>query len=265
MVPAGVAASRRSQMAAVRVATSRGAWRHPFPILLMGLSCLSASCGDRTEILTVAPTLSQPPVAPVILTQGPTWSAAPIDLNLRRAPEPYVIVGDANGLDDLALAVFSIDSAILRRIIVRPDSVLPGSFCNDITWTDSLDITSLLPATFSPILENCVMYQNGSSFRYSGFYSTPYAEPCIAFPAIATASPSFGVPTKQCGSYTALSRFGIYPPALSPARNVNVTFLDVEYRGIRVTVYDATGLTATTTFPPLRLVYRSYGEKQSPP
>ena len=46
---------------------------------------------------------------------------------------------------------------------------------------------------------------------------------------------------------------------------MNVTFVDVEFQGLRVTVYDGAGHTATATYPPLRLVYRAYGEKPNPP
>ncbi len=109
------------------------------------------------------------------------------------------------------------------------------------------------------------MARNGSSFSYSGFSWSPYSETCRAFPAIATASPYFGLPIHQCVAQYPLTRFGFYPPGVPTAVDANVTFLDVEYRGIHVTVYDGAGLTATATFPSLRLVYRAYGEKPSPP
>jgi hypothetical protein len=237
-------------------------------LLLLGLiSSLALSCGDKTENFTLEPNVATPAnEPPTIVTQGPAWGAAAIDLDVQPPPTPYVVVADPNGVGDIALALFSIDSAVIHRIVVRPDSVLPGGYCDDITWSDSLDITPLLPAAFTPIIESCPMGRNGTLFSFSEFGWTPYASGgCTAFPAIAAASPYFGRPVKSCGAQYPLSRFGIYPPGVPAAIDVNLTFLDVEYRGIHVTVYDAAGLKATTTFPPLRLVYRTYNEKRSPP
>jgi hypothetical protein len=242
--------------------TSRWIRRRPALILVAALWCLGASCSEKSEVLRVEPVANEPPT---IVAQGPTWPATPIDLNVQAAPRPYVIVGDPNGLGDIALAVFTVDAAVLRRIVVRPDSVLPDPYCNLVTWSDSINITSLLPATLSTGVENCLMFRNGSSFTYTGFPYGYYFETCGAFPVFATASPYFGLPTKQCNGAFALSRFGVYPPAIPAPVDVNVTFVDIEYQGLRATVYDGAGQTATATFPPLRLIYRAYGEKSSPP
>jgi hypothetical protein len=247
--------------------TARVPWSHRIGrptslVLVAALMCLSASCSEKTEVLRVEPVANEPPT---IVAQGPTWSATPIDLTVQAAPRPYVIVGDPNGLDDIALAVFSIDGAVIRRIVVRPDSVLPDPYCSLITWSDSINISNLLPSTLRPSVENCSMFRNGSSFTYTGFPYGFYYETCGAFPAFATASPYFGQPTRPCNGGNPLTRFGVYPPAIPAPVDVNVTFVDVEYQGLRVTVYDGAGQTATTTFPTLRLIYRAYGEKPSPP
>ena len=246
-------------MLAARMPTS---WKHPALVLATALSCLSASCSEKNEVLRVELVPNGPPT---IVAQGPTWSAAPIDLNVQAAPKPYVIVGDPNGLGDIALAVFTVDAAVIRRIVVRPDSVLPDPYCSSVTWSDSINITNLLPTTLGTGAENCLMFRSGSSFTFLGFNYGFYYESCVAFPQFAAASQYFGVPTRQCGPSGMLSRFGVYPPAIPAPVDVNVTFVDVEYQGLRVTVYDGAGQTATTTFPPLRLVYRAYGEKPSPP
>lgn len=247
-------------MLSARMPASRRIRRRPALALLAALSLSGASCSEKAEIVRVEPASNLPPT---IVALGPTWPSTPIDLNVQAAPNPYVIVGDPNGVGDIALAVFTVDAAILRRIVVRPDSVLPGNFCTNMTWSDSINITSLLPATLGSGVDDCLMYRNGSSFTFTGF-SGFYYDPCRAFPQIATASQYFGVPTVQCGP-SSLSRFGVYPPAIPSAVDVNVTFADVEYQGLRVTVYDGAGHTATATYPPLRLVYRAYGEKPSPP
>ena len=247
-------------MLAARMPTSRWTRRRPALALVAALSCLSASCSEKAEIVRVEPAANLPPT---IVALGPTWPSTPIDLNVQAAPMPYVIVGDPNGLGDIALAVFTVDAAILRRIVVRPDSVLPEPYCTGMTWSDSINITSLLPATLNTGVDNCLMSRNGSSFTFTGFAGY-YYDACRAFPLIATASPYFGVPTRPCGP-PSLSRFGVYPPAIPAPVDVNVTFVDVEFQGLRVTVYDGAGHTATATYPPLRLVYRAYGEKPNPP
>jgi hypothetical protein len=244
-------------------------WRSLGRVCLLGLAAsLALSCGDHTDNITVQPLPTAPNEPPTIVDQGPDWDSTPIDLSVQRPPQPYVIAADPNGAGDLATAVLTIDSAIIHRIVVRPDSVLPAPYCDDIAWTDSTDITSLLPASFSKVVEDCPMSRSATSFSYfyyAGFGWTPYSETCLAFPPIATASPYFGPPVKSCGPSYPLLRFGIYPPGVPSAIDVNVTFLDVEYRDIHATVYDGRGLKATATFPPLRLIYRAYGEKRSPP
>jgi hypothetical protein len=250
-------------MLAARLPTSRWIRGRRALALVAALSCLSASCSDKAQIVRVVEEDVNLP--PTIVALGPTWPSTPIDLNVQAAPAPYVIVGDPNGLGDIALAVFTVDAAILRRIVVRPDSVLQDPNCAAVTWSDSIDITSLLPPTLNAGVDNCAMFRNGSLFTFTGFGGTYYYyDPCRAFPLFTTASPHFGVPTRSCGPQT-LSRFGVYPPAVPAPVDVNVTFVDVEYQGLHVTVYDGAGHTATATFPPLRLVYRAYGEKPSPP
>jgi len=248
-------------MLSARMPRSRWIRRRPALALVAALSCLSASCSEKAEIVRVEPASNLPPT---IVALGPTWPSTPIDLNVQAAPMPYVIVGDPNGLEDIALAVFTVDAAVLRRVVVRPDSVLADPYCTAVTWSDSIDITSLLPASLKTGVENCLMFRNGSSFTFMGFGGYYYYDGCRAFPMIATASPYFGVPTRLCGPQT-LSRFGVYPPAIPAPVDVNVTFVDVEFQGLHVTVYDGAGHTATATFPPLRLIHRAYGEKPSPP
>ena len=249
-------------MLAARLPTRRWIRRHPALALVAALLLSSASCSEKAQIVRVVEeTVNLPPT---IVALGPSWPSTPIDLSVQAAPSPYVIVGDPNGLGDIALAVFTVDAAVLRRIVVRPDSLLPAEpYCTAMAWSDSIDITSLLPAAVKTGVDNCLMYRNGSSFTFSGF-SAYYYDPCRAFPMIATASPFFGVPTRSCGP-SSLSRFGVYPPGVPSAVDVNVTFVDVEFQGLHVTVYDGAGHTATATFPNLRLVHRAFGEKPSPP
>jgi hypothetical protein len=229
---------------------------------LAGLACLCASCGDEVVNVTsvAAPPKNEPPR---IIRQGPSWPSTPIDVALDGAPRPYVVVADPNGLEDISVVLFNVDAAIIRGIIVRPDSVLADYSCNGLKWTETLDISAWLPASLTKVVEDCPMTGERGYFAYGFFSWNPYYPECSGFPRIDKSSPYFGVPTK-CGSGEQLLRFGIYPPAVPTVIDVNVTYLDVEYRGLRATVYDAAGESATATFPPLRLVYRSYRETSAP-
>jgi hypothetical protein len=236
----------------------------PFALIVwMGLAVFVSSCGDRTENFqaVTVPDVNDPPL---IVAQGPSWPSTAIDLSIQGPPSPYVIVADPDGLDDIALAVFSIQSAVLRRVIVRPDSMpYPPPSCTMVAWSDSVDITPMLPPTFAPLVERRAMDREGSMFTYHSFSWSPYSDG-QAFPNIALASPYFGTPVNSCGPQYPLSRFGIYPPGVPAAFDVNVTFAEIEYQGISATVYDGAGHTATTSFPPLRLIYRMYGERRNP-
>jgi hypothetical protein len=47
----------------------------------------------------------------------------------------------------------------------------------------------------------------------------------------------------------------LLPPATATPTDVFLTFVEVEYLGITVTVFDKVGESASTTFPDLRVAY----------
>lgn len=62
-----------------------------------------------------------------------------------------------------------------------------------------------------------------------------------------------------------LSTLVVYPPAIAAPRVIFITYVDIEYTGISATVYDSGGLSATTTFPNLRLIYTGDEERRVAP
>ena len=243
-----------------------------FAAACVGLSWLLAGCSDKITVNSPTGVQTGPNQAPRIIAQGPSWDATPIDVGRVGAPRPYVIVADDDGIGDVSGAFFVVETAIIHRFISRPDSIPGQFFCTFVAYTDTVGIRGLVPTTYSGIVENCPMTRG--PYTTNHFSSNVFDQfagyggiPCSALPRIELASPYFGPPVAPCGPqlYEVFSRFGIYPPAVPTAYDVSVTYLDVEYRGIRAVVYDAAGASATANFPNLRLIYMTAGERQAPP
>ena len=252
--------------AAFRAAGFR-APRAPIRAAVSGVAfCLLAlGCGDTVKVTNVQPFTNQPPS---IVERGPAYGPGPIDIARQGSPSLYVIVADPNGVSDIAETVFQIDTAIVHQMIVRQDSISPP-YCAFVTYnpSDTVDILPLFEPTFTNVA-HCLMSQERTFFNIAPFPSNPgFGYGCNAFPPIRTASSSFGPPLVGCvaSEVDRLVSFGIYPPAASPPIEVSVTYLDVEYRGISATVYDASGVTATTRWPNLRLIYTTEKERTVAP
>ena len=221
-------------------------------------------CGSDTVNVTsvVQPTPNGPPT---IVTQGPQYSRAPIELMLNQNPPSlYFLVADPNGLDDISVGLLSIDTVLVHRVIARP-VVVAG--CRQVTFTDNDTVALALPSPLLlPGLENCAMSaSSGGYFSLSPFSVYDYSYYCRAFSGFASLSQYFAQVTSGCtfsGSYYALF---LFDPPTAPPVEVFITSIEVEFRGISVTVYDAAGASAVATFPPIRLVYTSREEKAAAP
>ena len=238
----------------------------------VGLAWLMAGCSDKITVNSPTNIQPGPNRSPRIIAQGPAWDADPIDVGRAGAPRPYVIVADDDGIDDVSGAFFAVETAIIHRFISRPDSIPGGFYCTFVAYTDTVDLRALVPTTFMGVVENCPMthgpyaadhFSTNVFDQFAGYGGAP----CSALPRIDLASPYFGTPVAPCGPqlYEVFSRFGIYPPAVPTAYDVSVTYLDVEYRGLRAVVYDAAGASATASFPNLRVIYMTNGERLAPP
>jgi hypothetical protein len=220
-----------------------------------------ASCGDNVKVTNVLPVINEPPR---ILAQGPSYPSTMIDIRTVGDARLFVVVADPNGLEDISAVLFSVDTAIVTNVTTRPDSLVAGTPTCAYRSADTVDISSLYPSVFSHTMENEPM--SGAGGVYSMY---PFTAPLdgeffggpSAFPRIDLANASFGVPLARCHQVgISLLRFGAYPPAVPVAIEVSVTRAAVEYRGIHATVYDAAGASASTSFPPLRLLYVAFAE-----
>jgi len=244
-------------------------WRGLWAAVGLAFPLCFAGCGDKVQVTSVQPFVNHPPT---IVAQGPVWDSTPIDVAHSGFPAPYIIVGDANGISDIAEAFFDVDTAIVHRIIARPDSISPP-FCSFVTYNplDTVDIIRLIQPTFVGVLKNGLMSRgSGTFFAVQPFFINPegFGESSVsAFPPLAAASSSFGPALVGCVSDNrdALMTFTVNPPAAPSPTEISITYVDVEYRGLRATIYDASGTKATALWPPLRLIYTTDRERAALP
>jgi hypothetical protein len=220
-----------------------------------------ASCGDDVKVTNVLPVINEPPR---ILAQGPSYPSTVIDTRTAGDPRLFVVVADPNGLEDISAVLFSVDTAIVTSATIRLDSLVAGFPTCAYSSVDTVDISSLHPSTYSHTMENELMDHAGgvySMYPFTAPFDGEFLFGPSAFPRIDLANASFGIPLARCHQVgMSLLRFGVYPPAVPVAIEVSLTRMDVEYRGIHATVYDAAGASASTSFPPLRLVHAALVE-----
>ncbi len=231
-------------------------------------------CGDDGEEILITNVHEQAPnEPPIIIDFGPDWGSEPIE-NINgyygfKWIDPWVIVGDPNGLDDIMAVMISVDSVVVQNAVARRDTSGPGFYCARISFEDSdtLNINSLIVGSYSGAedlqmrhgeggrFEGCCI-ETGSMFSLHG--------PC--FPDLMEGSDSLGLPPKPCayGDYS-VEVLGIYPQGADSTISAVITNLQVEYRGISVIVYDAVGQSATVSIPDLTMIYTSEEEIYAAP
>jgi hypothetical protein len=235
---------------------------------LVALSLIVVGCSDDVHVDSVLrPPENRPPT---IVTTGPDAPSGPVEvLPYGRTPAPYVLVADPDGLDDISVVFITVDSAVVRRVIARSDTMLPNQFCRQVNYAamDTFPIDAYIPS-FYPGPSECLMRRTQGGYYTSDCFnvSNPYAE-CLAFPSIQTASPYFlqGQISGICYIDGGILSFQIAPPAVPSNRNLYVTAIDVEYSGISVTVYDGAGASVSAKLPGLRIIYTTAPEKTAAP
>jgi hypothetical protein len=223
----------------------------------VSLVSVLASCGDDVKVTNVLPVNNEPPR---VIAQGPSYPSTIMDYRTAGNPRLFVVVADPNGLEDISAVLFSVDTAIVTSVTTRLDSLVAGFPTCAYSSVDTVDISSLHPSVFSYTMENGSMAGSGGVYSMYPFTAPVDGEFRVpgpsAFPRIDLANASFGIPLAGCYQLgISLLRFGVYPPAVPVAIEVSLTRMEVEYRGIHATVYDAAGASASTSFPPLRLLY----------
>jgi len=231
---------------------------HGSPIVL-ALSLLLITACDDDQITLQSPNGENEP--PVIIAQGPEFPTEAIELSgCCDAPRPWVLAGDADGLDDIAAVFFSMDSIRIHDVIIRPGT-MDGSCARVlIEPNNNIDTTGFLPLPVELSGPTDMPFLLNDGGTYSGF---PFG-----VPEIDQASEAIG-PGAGCasGPPSWLDRVTLFPPAVASPTPVFVTYMDVEFIGMSVTVYDKVGAKATATFlvPLGRSVVRRGGGRRPEP
>lgn len=234
-------------------------------LIVAGLVILGSACDTTTKVIVQNEPEAETNRPPTIVQQGPAFPpegfeeisyGSPYGINL------WVLIADPDGIDDISLVTASVDSVRLARFLLRPDTSTTS--CSRFSYMDNDTITTdailPVPETFPGFSFAPLTRVQGGLFQMSNFGS-------VGFPDLVEASPLLERWQGGCysGSTGILGPIVVLPPAVPIRRTAILTYADVEYRGITVTVYDKVGATATTTFPDVRIVFTSPEERTAAP
>lgn len=228
-------------------------------IAVLGYVLFLGACDENHDIIVNTGQENEPPL---VVTQGPEFPLGTIEVTNGAGfgtPIPWVVVGDPNGLDDISAVLFNVESIRIHEAIIRSST---GSGCIAVLYEpDSvIDITSLIPVPVDiPGFTGSMNFDGGGVYSNSTF--------SFSAPSIAGNFDHFVHNAGGCisGGGRYIQWLLLSPPAVPTVTNVFLTYLDAEFIGISVTVYDKVGASATTTFPNLRVVYVTIMEKTVSP
>ncbi len=212
---------------------------------------------------------------PKFIMQGPEYPSGKIEFvgseyQIREAgPTFFVLVVDENGLDDIAAVFLNVDSILVQRVIARPDSSRTTCAAPSYADLDTFDVMPYIPISSLPGIINRPMSRQSTGFyAFGGFAFGALTYNNFRSQGLWAWDPSgvIGPPVKCCTcGPVSLEHFGVYPPAVPSPEDILITYVEFEFRGISITAYDAGALSATTTFPDLRLIYAMTEEQNAAP
>lgn len=223
----------------------------------------TTSCDD--DITVTTPIRSNE--RPRIVSLGPdlentTFQLRPYD----PSPEPYAVVSDPNGLQDIAATYLSYDSLVIGHVIARRADSDPD--CPGVIYAnnDTLDIAGLLPATM-PGRQLVPMEMRGNGLFFGPRFCSPVVSPfggnvvCDMFPAIRSLREEF-VFTPCVSSTEWLDTFVVLPPLVGQPTTVFITEINLVYAGLKVVAVDAGGLSDTMALGDLRIDHMTNLERR---
>lgn len=198
---------------------------------------------------------------PQILLSGPTYDS--LSHFKTEAPQLWVIAGDVDGSDDIAAVVLNISKVKIISLIVRPDDSTNECSVPFYADMDTIDITPFLnKSTFN-------IMNHGIGRSANGVYTAYLYYAILTEGGIEKHGDVFGENVKSCHSgysnRTMLEQLGLYPPALSMARDVYVTYAQFLVSGISISVHDQSGASASVNFPDFYITFSNTKEDQTLP
>ncbi|HTK68207.1 MAG TPA: hypothetical protein VL857_00265, partial [Candidatus Eisenbacteria bacterium] len=85
----------------------------------------------------------------------------------------------------------------------------------------------------------------------------------LGFPNFVDLSPTLDNWPGGCGSSigTVAGPYNLIPPAVPSPKTVAITYVDLEFQGVKVTLYDKVGATAVANYPDIRIVMTTSKEQ----
>lgn len=234
-----------------RLRTRRDVWTTLAVLVL----CASPACDKQNKIVVqnILPAETNQP--PVVVDFGPDMPANGFEQNsyFPSGIDLWVLAGDPNGLDDISLVAMDMDSVRIVRYIVRPDTSSSSCIQYGYAPGDTVAMAAILsvPATFPGVKFRPLTRVQGGLFEASGLGGE------FGLPNLIDASPVLERWNGGCGGdYAVIGPFYVNPPAVPVRREASVSYLVLEYYGVKVTVYDVVGASASATYPTLRLTLK---------
>lgn len=215
----------------------------------------SVACDEADDIVVNVDPNNEPPT---IVLQGPEFSSAPIEVVGASAPTPWVLVGDTNGLDDISAVLLDVQTIRIHGLILRPVDLSSGCARLEYVPNGNIETSAWLPfpADAGQVKSVSLRHDQGGIYRVNSL------SPLRLYEAL----PMFGRPSGcATGPPGWLDWFVLLPPAASEPTDVFLTYIDQEFIGVTVTVYDSSGASAKATFPNLRVVFTTSEEKSVAP
>lgn len=240
------------------------------PLLLCStiaiFAVLLAGCSKEDKIIVennFPPDVNDPPV---IVTYSPTFPAGGIKQVSSgvNGITLQVVVGDPDGLDDISAVTIGVESVVLRRFLLRPDTSATSCTSYSFAPNDTVPTSDILsvPASFPGFTFQPLKKIEGGLWTLNEFGS--YG---LGFPDILNAAANLTSWNGGCGSYSSGIAWPYYvePPVIPTRRAAVLSYAEVDYRGILVKVYDKIGASAELALPDLKLTFLSSEEEKSAP
>lgn len=202
---------------------------------------------------------------PAVLVYSPEFTPAGFEqiANYSSAGAGFrltVIVGDPDGLDDIAAVAVDIDAVSLKRFILRADTSSTSCPAFSYAPNDTVPTAQILatPAAFPGVALKTLSHSEAGIYYTEAFGGYGFGFPDIFAAASNLARWGGGCSTSDgaWGMWTVLS------PVLPAPRTALLTYADVEYTGIRIRVWDSAGASATMPLPDLKVVYTTEKQKK---